>query len=165
MFDCGGANAGRQAWALDSSGRIMLVAPSTTNALRTADDTIGHGISGISRISGISDDAPVVLCLNVGPKIDPVLKTPLAQLEPCSAASTQQMALPSPAGAQGTIRNSAAGTMCLDVSNHDKKDGAPVGFYPCTPGGAANQMWTVQDTPAHTVQFIVKETGKCLTAC
>jgi hypothetical protein len=154
MFDCGGANAQRQAWVLNSWGGVQFVPPA--NSAAPAAAATGHGLGAA---------APVALCLNVGPDQDPALQSPFAQLEPCSNVSAQQQMLPpSPAGAQGPIRNGAQG-LCLDVSNHDKGDGAPAGFYRCTAGGAPNQRWAVQDTPAHTVQIVVNETGKCLTAC
>ena len=65
--------------------------------------------------------------------------------------------------AAGYIQNEAT-NLCLDVANHDQSDGAPVDFWSKT-GTPKNQMWTLQQTPAHTAQIIVQETGKCLTAC
>ena len=128
-----------QGWTFDSAGRLALHASTTARARAAGSD----------------------LCVSVGPGKDPSYGFPLAQLQPCSAVPSEQLA-PTTAG-QGPIRSGDKGD-CLDVSNHDKAEGAPVGFYACT-SGSANQQWTVRDTPSHDVQIVVAETGFCLTAC
>jgi len=144
MRECDSALAAQQQWDFDSSGRLLL------------SSTAAHGAGGA--LAARAADAG--LCVTIGPGKDPTYGFPLAQLEPCSAAADQQLAPTT--DANSFIRNKAQ-DMCLDVSNHDKAEGAPVGFYHCTVG--ANEAFTVQDTPAHHVELVVKETGKCVTAC
>eukprot|EP00937_MAST-01D_sp_MAST-1D-sp2_P000841 g841.t1 len=153
MQRCSSALAGHQEWTLDSAGRIVLAS--------TANYTAGSPASaraGASRGLGLGHGAAGgPLCLSVGPGTDATYGFPLAQLEPCSATDdAQKMAPTGSTGAASTIKDAAKGK-CLDVSNHDKADGAPVGFYACV--ASDNQLWTVQDTPSHGVQLVVKETG------
>ena len=145
MYACSSGLAANQQWDFDSSGRLVL------------SSTAAHGVGGT--LAARAADAG--LCVTIGPKKDPTYGFPLAQIAPCSSDADQQLAHTT--DANKFVRN-AAKDMCLDVSNHDKAEGAPVGFYHCT-AASANEAFTVQDTPSHHVQLVVKETGKCLTAC
>ena len=61
------------------------------------------------------------------------------------------------------------------TSSHDKReslqaigtvDGALAVFVLAAVGTAAPAArWTIQDTPAHTVQLVVESSGKCLSVC
>ena len=141
MLDCSSGMADNQQWTFDSSGRIALSSTAAANSKTSASGS--------------------PLCVTIGPGKDPTHGFPLAQVEACAGDASQQ--LKHVDDASSTVKNAAL-DLCLDVSNHDKDDGAPVGFYHCTPG-SENEFWTVQDTPTHNVQLVVKETGKCLTAC
>ena len=145
MYTCSSALMASQQWDFDSSGRLVLAS------------TAAHATDGA--LAARAADAG--LCVSIGPKKDPTYGFPLAQIEPCSSDASQQLAQTT--DANHFIRN-AAKDVCLDVSNHDKAEGAPVGFYHCT-AASGNEMFTVQDTPTHHVQLVVKETGKCVTVC
>ena len=115
------------------------------------------------RIKLSSSVGTTPLCLTVGPGKDAKFGFPLATLEVCRSNQGAQGMGGGPPSQGGAIRN-AKGNVCLDVSNHDKLAGAPVGFYACT-RGSKNQVWTLADTPDHGQQLISQETGFCLTAC
>ena len=116
--------------------------------------------TGRIQLSSSADSTP--LCLTVGPSKDAKFGFPLATLETCGSFSNAQDVGGGPTS-DGAVRNTES-KLCLDVSNHDKLAGAPVGFFACT-AGSANQIWTLADTPDHGKQLISKETGFCLTAC
>jgi hypothetical protein len=100
------------------------------------------------------------LCVSRGPGKDPGHGFPLAQLELCKDGDAAEANVYR--NATHDIYN-AKQNSCLDVSNHYVADGSPVGWYECTK--AANQQFTLVETPLHGFQLVEKESGKCLTAC
>lgn len=126
------------------------------------------------------------LCVSVGPGTDPTYGFPLAQLEACSSTDSRQRLAPernsTTADPQPIVHTGR--DYCLDVSNHDMAEGAPVGFYACV-AGSGNQQWSRSPplssplvgggrsslraeegaTDGAPTRLVVKESGKCLSAC
>jgi beta-galactosidase len=141
MYPCDSALSSQQKFEVDAgTGRIEL--------------------SSTLSLSSSPEKKP--LCLTVGPSKDAKFGFPLATLEACGSNPNEQGMGGGPTSL-GAIRN-AVSEVCLDVSNHDKLAGAPVGFYACTTG-STNQVWTLADTPDHGKQLISQANGFCLTAC
>ena len=122
------------------------------------------------------------LCVSVGPGTDPTHGFLLAELQPCDATDARQQLAPrtnaTTSDPQQMVNAGRGGGghgrgACLDVSNHDKDEGAPVGFWACT-SGSANELWTrsppafgpeASAREASATRLVIQESGKCLTAC
>jgi hypothetical protein len=167
---CDGSRNAQQLWDLDgavpqislhavASAAADATLPGAAAAVSVSGSVLfgtGHGAAGAARPLAAGAAA---LCLSRGPGQDKQYHFPLAQLEPCGSTDADEANV---LRADGSIYN-AASKMCLDVSNHATADGSPVGWYSCTK--AANQQFSLVESPLHGFQVVEKETGMCLTAC